>query len=104
MIDAVHVVNQGDVPVRFFIDERRQSAKGIRLTGELRQIREAFQYGNLPAELEARWWPVETAWDLELPRHVLAVAHDREADLLVVTPGKARRRAITGSRAALNGY
>ena len=104
VIDAFHVVNQGDVPVRFFIDERRQSAKGIRLTGELRQIREGFQYRNLPAELEARWRLVETAWDLALPRHVLAVAHDREADLLVVTGGKAHRRAITGSRAALNGY
>jgi hypothetical protein len=31
VIDAFHVVNQGEVPVRFFTDERRQSGKGIRL-------------------------------------------------------------------------
>jgi hypothetical protein len=55
VIDAFHVVNQGDVPVRFFIDERRQPTRGIRLTDDLRQIRGAFQYRNLSAELEARW-------------------------------------------------
>ena len=76
VIDAFHVVNQGDVPVRFFIDERRQSARGIRLTDDLRQVREDFQYRNLPAELEARWRLVETAWDLDLPRHVLAVTYE----------------------------
>jgi hypothetical protein len=48
VIDAFHVVNQGDVPVRFFIDERRQSAKGIRLTDEVHLIREAFQYRKPP--------------------------------------------------------
>ena len=104
VIDAFHVVNQGDAPVRFFIDERRQPTRGIRLTDELRQIHGAFQYRNLPAELEARWRLVETAWDLALPRQVLAVAHDGETGLLVVTAGKVRRRPVTGSRGALNGY
>ena len=104
VIDAFHVVNQGEVPVRFFIDERRQSTRGIRLTDDLRQVREDFQYRNLPAEVEARWRLVETAWDLDLPRHVLAVTYEPRADLLVVEGGKVRRRAITGSREALNGY
>jgi hypothetical protein len=104
VIDAFHVVNQGDVPIRFFVDERRKSAKGIRLTDELRQIREDFQYRNLPAELEARWRLVETAWDLALPRHVLAVTYEPDGELLIVKGGRARRRAITGSREALNGY
>lgn len=104
VIDAFHVVNQGEVPVRFFTDERRQSAKGIRLTDDLRQVREDFQYRNLPAELEARWRLVETAWDLNLPRHVLAVTYEPESELLVVEGGKVRRKAITGSREALNGY
>jgi HNH endonuclease len=104
VIDAFHMVNQGDVPVRFFIDERRQSAKGIRLTDEVHLIREAFQYRNLPAELEARWRLVETAWDLDLPRQVLAVTYEPDAELLVVESGKIRRRTITGSRDALNGH
>jgi hypothetical protein len=104
VIDAFHVVNQGEVPVRFFVDERRQSTKGIRLTDELRRVREDFQYRNLPAEVEARWRLVETAWDLDLPRNVLAVTYEPVAELLVVEGGEVRRRAITGSREALNGY
>ena len=104
VIDAFHVVNQGEVPVRFFTDERRQSARGIRLTDDLRQVRADFQYRNLPVELEARWRLVETAWDLNLPAHVLAVTYEPQSNLLVVEGGKVRRRAITGSREALNGY
>lgn len=104
VIDAFHVVNQGEVPVRFFLDERRQTARGIRLTDELRRVREDFQYRNLPAELEARWRLVETAWNLDLPRHVLAVTYEPEGELLVVEGRKVRRRAITGSRDALSGY
>jgi hypothetical protein len=104
VIDAFHVVNRGEVPVRFFTDERRQSAKGIRLTDDLRQVRADFQYCNLPVELEARWRLVETAWELNLPRHVLAVTYEADSELLVVESGKVRRRAITGSREALNGY
>jgi hypothetical protein len=37
-------------------------------------------------------------------RHVLAVTYEPEAEILVVKGGKTRRRAITGSREALNGY
>jgi hypothetical protein len=104
VIDAFHVVNQGEVRVRFVVDERRQKPRGIRLTDELCQIREDFQYRNLPAEVEARWRLVETAWDLDLPRHVLAVTYEPEAEVLVVQGGKVRRRVIMGSRDALNGY
>ena len=104
VIDAFHVVNQGEVPVRFFTDERRQSARGIRLTDDLRQVRADFQYRNLPVELEARWRLVETAWNANVPAHVLAVTYEPQSNLLVVEGGKVRRRAITGSREALNGY
>ena len=31
------------------------SKRHIRLTDQLRQVREDFQYRNLPAEFEARW-------------------------------------------------
>ena len=67
-------------------------------------MRQDFQFRNLPAELEARWRLVETAWDLNLARHVLAVTYEPEGALLVVEGGKVLRRAITGSRDPLNGY
>jgi hypothetical protein len=39
-----------------------------------------------------------------VPAHVLAVTYEPPSNLLVVEGGKVRRRAITGSREALNGY
>jgi hypothetical protein len=104
VIDAFHVVNQGQVPVRFFIDERKQTTKGIRLTDDLYRLRADIQYANLPVEIEARWRLVETAWELNLPRHVLAVTYEPADELLVVEGDKIRRKPITGSRDALNGY
>jgi 5-methylcytosine-specific restriction endonuclease McrA len=104
VIDAFHVVNRGEIPIRFFVDERRGSTRGIRLTDELRQVHQDFQYRNLPFEVEARWRLVETAWELNLPRHALAVTYEPDGELLVVPGGNVRRRPITGARDALNGY
>jgi hypothetical protein len=83
VIDHFHIVNRGPVPVKFFIDERK-TAKGVRLTDEVRRLAEQFQFKNLPAEVEARWKLVETAWELNLPRHALAVqyAPDDELELI----------------------
>ena len=68
VIDAFNVVNRGEIPMRFFVDERRGSTRGIRLTDELRRVHQDFQYRNLPSEVEARWRLVETAWEMNLPR------------------------------------
>jgi len=84
MIDAFHVVHDGDIDVRFFTDERKNAEKGIRLTLDLFKLRQQYQYRNLPTEVEARWRLVETAWELNLPRHVLTVAYDADCELLVV--------------------
>ena len=60
VIDAFHNVNQAEVPMRFFVDERA-SRGGINLTDELLALKEDSQYGNLNQEVEARWRLVETA-------------------------------------------
>ena len=60
VIDAFHVVNQGDTPVRFFNDDRK-SRGGITLTDEFFHLSEGGQFNNLPQEAEARWNLVETA-------------------------------------------
>ena len=73
VIDAFHVVHDGEISVRFFTDERNRSEKGIRLTQDLFQLTEQLQFRNLPTEVEARWRLVETAWELKLPRHVLTI-------------------------------
>lgn len=100
VIDAFHIVDRSEVASRFFIDERR-GGKGIRLTDELRSLVHDEKAGNLGEELEARWRLVETAWELNLPRHLLKVEYE-PADHELVVPR--RRTAITGARGALNGY
>src|SRR5262249_5172787 len=67
VIDAFHVVGNGNLPVRFYADERATPGKGIRLTDELLRLTELYQHRNLPLEVEARWRLVETAWELNLP-------------------------------------
>ena len=104
VIDAFHVVHAGEIEKRFFTDERKGKEKGIRLTEDLFSLAETYQCQNLPAEIEARWRLVETAWELNLPRSVLTVAYDADDQCLVVNDRSLERRTITGCRHALNGY
>ncbi len=104
VIDAFHVVGQAEVGVRFFADERAGPAKGVRLTDDLFRLVDTFQHRSLPAEVEARWRLVETAWELSLPASALVVAYDADTGGLVTEARFGRRRAVTHCRDALNGY
>ncbi len=104
VIDAFHVVHDGEVGVRFFEDERTKETKGIRLTDQVFKLGELAPIGDLSSEIEGRWRLVETAWALKLPRHVLTVAYDANDEVLIVNDPSLRRRVITGCRNALNGY
>jgi 5-methylcytosine-specific restriction endonuclease McrA len=104
VIDAFHIVGPGEVPTRFFLDERQGRQGGIRITDQLRQLAERFQFQNLPEEIEARWRLVETAWELNLPRHAVEITYDANGQGLYVPTAGVRRRNITGCREALNGY
>jgi hypothetical protein len=104
VIDAFHVVSNGEVEVRFFSDERTGPQKGIQLTDELLRLTALYQHRNLPYEIEARWRLVETAWELDLPTNALAIAYDDEAGCLIAENRLRRRTSITSCRHALNGY
>ncbi len=104
VIDAFHVVGSSEIPTRFFVDERKTTQKGIRLTDELLALPEGFQFGNLGAEVEARWRLVETAWNVRVPTAVLEVSRDPDTDMLVTGLDGERRRSVTGCRDALAGY
>lgn len=104
VIDAFHVVHDGEISVRFFHDERNDKTKGLRLTDDLFKLAGTYQHRNLPSEIEARWRLVETAWELNLPRHVLSVGFDPVGELLIVDDRRFERKAITSCRDALNGY
>ena len=100
VIDAFHIVNRQEIPIRFFIDDR-QGSGGIRLTDELFRLRERLQFGSLPKEIESRWRLVETAWQLKVTRTALAVDVDGES---LVISNSGRRANLTSCRDALNGY
>ena len=103
VIDAFHIVGRGEVPQRFFTDERKGGG-GIRITDEFSKLLDGQQGQNLPAEAEARWRLVETAWELGVSRTVLSVGHDPATETLYVVDGANRRRSVTGVRHALSGY
>ena len=79
VIDAFHVVGPGVIPVRFFVDERRSSTPGVRLTEALVELA-AKGTSQALAEIEARWRLVETAWSLDISRSL--IAYDEGTGLL----------------------
>ncbi len=58
VIDAFHIVGSGEVPKRFYIDERSRN-QGIRITDEFSKLLEGYQSVNLLSEVESRWRLVE---------------------------------------------
>jgi 5-methylcytosine-specific restriction endonuclease McrA len=102
VIDAFHVVNRAPIPISFFEDAREKRG-GIVVTDQLLALKSRIQFENLPIEVEARWNLVQTAWDLGISRSVLAIHADERGHLFVINRDK-RRKSVTSSRDALNGY
>jgi 5-methylcytosine-specific restriction endonuclease McrA len=98
VIDAFHVVGPGDIPIRFFTDQRNTNRPGITLTDELLELAPR-RSSDLDAEAEARWRLVETAWELGTSR--ATISFDANSGALT-TP--TRRRSVTSATHALTGY
>jgi len=103
VIDAFHVVGGDAIAQPFFIDERAQH-NGIRIADGFSKLLSAEQINNLPHETEARWSLVETAWELGLSTAALGVRHDIESTELYVIRPDGRRKSVSGTGKALNGY
>jgi hypothetical protein len=102
VIDAFHNVHEQELPQRFFIDERKTKG-GIVLTDNFYRLGEAAQYESLAAETESRWRLVETAWELNLPKHLIQIDYKEQTHELIAD-NKLKRVGVTGARPALNGY
>lgn len=103
VIDAFHIVGSSPVHHAFFVDERK-AHHGIRITDEFSRMLSGCQAVNLSQEVGARWSLVETAWNLGVSSNVLAVQHDSALGELFAIDASQRRRSVTSSRSALNGY
>lgn len=102
VIDAFHVVNSGDVPVRFFHDER-SNGSCINISDDLLKLTSSVQFDSFAQEIEARWRLVETAWELNLPAKLLSVSYDKQEETILFKDSN-RRIGISSCRDALNGY
>lgn len=103
VLDAFHNVHGKGLNSRFFLDERKTSG-GIRLTDQFYHLAQSNEFVDLNQETEARWRLVETAWELNLPKHVIQVSYDEVSQTLHTQNTQQRRVNITSSRDALNGY
>jgi len=103
VIDAFHIVGSGEVPKRFYLDERTTN-QGIRITDEFSKLLEGYQSVNLLSEVESRWRLVETAWELGISKNLLTIQHNDDNNELFALDKLKKRKAVTSSRSALNGY
>jgi hypothetical protein len=103
VIGAFHVVGSGEIGKKFYLDERSFNG-GIRITDEFSMLLNNEQISNLILEAEARWRLVETAWELNLSSNLIAVNHDSSTNELFTLDSTKRRKSVTSSRHALNGY
>jgi 5-methylcytosine-specific restriction endonuclease McrA len=104
VLDAFHNVNGNEISNRFFTKAGTSNSHGIILCDDLYKLKEIPFESNLDVEVEARWKLVETAWNLALSPSSLMVEHDLASGLLTIEGNGIRRRPITKSRHALNGY
>lgn len=101
VIDAFHNVHNQELPQRFFMDERKTKG-GIILTDHFFNLSEGEHFSSLNLETEARWRLVETAWEMNLPKHLVQISYDDKG--LLIADNKLRRVDVTSARSALNGY
>lgn len=100
VIDAFHNVHNDELPKRFFEDARK-THQGIILTDEFYLLREQSQVDDLLEETEARWRLVETAWEMNLPKHLVQIEYDQD---ILIANNNLRRVNVTKAKSALNGY
>ena len=103
VIDAFHNIGSTSVLHRFFIDERKAN-KGIRITDEFSKLAQGIQINNIAQEVDSRWRLVETAWNIGISANHLVVQHDHELGEIFTFDSARRRKTVTSSRGALNGY
>ncbi len=102
VIDAFHILNKGEIPVRFFTDERRSRNKGIAITDNLLELLGLYQGQNLFQEVDGRWRMVAAAWELKLSRNMIRVHYDEEREN-IFTVFNNRRQDVTSCRDSIAG-
>lgn len=104
VIDAFHVVNEGEIPVEFYKKDYSLGSKKIILTDDIYKLKDAIYFKDFLDEAESRWNLVETAWEIGVSRNLLNINYNDENKILFIGLDRFRRRDVTSARGALNGY
>ena len=105
VLDAFHNV-AGSTTEKFFFDKQNwNKEKRITLTDEFYHLMKSNQKINFAEEINSRWALWETAISLNVPTNVLVgnEVHNDEHSL-TVSQGNFRRKNVTSTKTALNGY
>ena len=103
VLDAFHIVNQGDLPVKFFEKDFSRGSKRLILTDEVFKLANSNEAGNIIQETESRWNLVETAWEQGISSSLLRISYDELGQAFMAESGM-RRKDVTSARGSLNGY
>lgn len=101
VLDAFHVVNQNNLPLRFFEKDFSKEVKRLTLTDAMFRLASSEQAKSILQETESRWNLVETAWEMGISASLLS--YDNHSQQIIVDNGL-RRKNVTSVRGALNGY
>ncbi len=99
VLDAFHRLGPDDIAKPFYV----RAGKGILITDAFAELQQQQAFNGLMNEAESRWRLVEQAWALKLSRSHIYIGYD-DADQSLFVQQPLRRRMVTSSRSALNGY
>lgn len=103
VIKRFHVVNQYDIPVKFYEMDYGKSGKRIILTDNIYGLLETQYSDSFLKETEARWSLVEKAWELGISRNLLNIQYNDNSKIFYID-SNLKRKDVTSARDALNGY
>lgn len=103
VIKRFHVVNQYDIPIKFYDMDYGNGTKKIVLTDEIFGLLEVPHSDSFLREAEARWNLVEKAWELGISQNLLNIQYNDDSQILFIDKNL-KRKDVTSARDALNGY
>jgi hypothetical protein len=103
VLDAFHIVNGKEVPVRFFEVEGSGKSRKVHIPDITYELIEGDFGDDIESEAEARWDLVEYAWDVGISSNLLTEKSEDGKDIILVD-NSLRRKNVESAKDALNGY
>ena len=90
VLDAFHVINQEEIPVRLFHKDFKRGSKRLILTDKTIELARSLEASSVAQETESRWNLIETAWELGMSANTLSVEYDGNEEHVIAEGGNRR--------------